>query len=373
VLIIHSGVSTDPTKPATPLSDFITSAPSLREGEGGKCDFEIDPKALEEVAFDVSVRETLLSDFTEERPAPHYVKPSYKQFTLQGVELSYKEWVAANTYIVLRKKVFDVYNPLRVLDESYIGVKACKRGNDVYARRLQERFKTLEEGCLLDTPVTVGEGRELKTRALFVTLTCDANRGVSVIEAWKDLGKEFNKFMANVRFKYGRVSILRGWEAFNNGYPHIHALLLFHDVLFHTFEHVNKKGRRVLRVQSKHAFDPFWHSFVDIEAMRTARDGYFYVQKYIKKTYGNDVYADSDMALRTKALLWYFNKRSFAVSGEFLDGLSKLNHRLDSSMHNSKWLLDVGTYSDVSYQFMGVVDMPLSVRKWFLILGDEAG
>jgi hypothetical protein len=334
---------------------------------------DITAEDLNNAAFDLPFIKTTLCDYSEECRRSRYLKPSPKQYTLERVELSYREWVAANTYIVLRKRNFDIYNPLRILKEEYFGVKASKRGNDVYARRLKDRFKEFECGGYLDTPVTVGSGREMKTRAVFITLTYNPNRGVSGFQAWESLGVDFNKFMSRVRKKYGRVSILRGWEAFENGFPHIHAILLFHDMLFHTFVSVNKKGREVLRIHSKQAFTPFWHSFIDIQGMKTAREGYYYVQKYIKKTYGNDLYAQSDKATRTKALLWYFKKRSFAVSGEFVDGLRKYQSRLDTSMHNSNLLLDVGIYEDASFLYMGCIEMPSTTLKWYVPLGDGAG
>lgn len=92
------------------------------------------------------------------------------------------------------------------------------------------------------------------SHVLFVTLTYDVSR-CSIKEAWKNIGNEFNKWIRNLRKKFGRISYLRGWEASQKGYPHIHVLMVFHDYSFRVSFSQLKGHRQVYRIEEKEAFE----------------------------------------------------------------------------------------------------------------------
>ena len=75
----------------------------------------------------------------------------------------------------------------------------------------------------------------------------------------------FSLFLKPVRARkrFGRVSLFRVWEAYENGYPHIHCLLFFESFEFNVFR--DRKGRH--RIRSKGVFERHWHSFVDVQAV----------------------------------------------------------------------------------------------------------
>ncbi|MCW4040501.1 MAG: hypothetical protein NWE83_07090, partial [Candidatus Bathyarchaeota archaeon] len=164
------------------------------------------------------------------------------------------------------------------VEKETIAVKCAKRGNDVYWWRIKKRLKSLhklENHTFFDI-----RGSDKCSNVLFATLTYDIRRS-TVQEAWKKVGKEFNKWIRNLRKKFGRISYLRCWKASRKGYPHIHVLLVFHDHPFRIVFSQLKKGRRVHRIAEKEAFEKSYHSFVDVQAVRKLREGIKYVLKYL--------------------------------------------------------------------------------------------
>ena len=134
-----------------------------------------------------------------------------------------------------------------------------------------------------------------KTRALWVTLTYDIKR-CSFKEAWSNVGVEFNRFMAYVRKKFGKVSCCRAFESFENGYPHIHCILLSEATWFTVFR--DKKGQ--IHVHSKKVIAKGWHSNIDVKAMSSLVGGFSYLKKYLLKSI--DAEKKDSKALKTWAL-----------------------------------------------------------------------
>ena len=68
-----------------------------------------------------------------------------------------------------------------------------------------------------------------------------------------------------MREVFGSISSARTFESFENGYPHVHAVLLFNDVSFVVREYINKKGRKVLLIDDdiKDCISAMWHSNVE--------------------------------------------------------------------------------------------------------------
>jgi hypothetical protein len=186
--------------------------------------------------------------------------------------------------------------------------KYAKRGNDVYVWRLRKRLSflnELEDGTFFDP-----HGNFKKSNVLFITLTYDVKLS-SIRGAWETIGENFNRWIRNLRKKFGRISHLRCWEASKKGFPHIHVLMVFHD---YRFQVARIRGK--YRVLEKEAFEKSYHSFVDVQAVRKIREGIKYVTKYLTEI--ND---GSQSQTLTLALCWLFRKRSFAVSEDFQESM----------------------------------------------------
>jgi hypothetical protein len=118
---------------------------------------------------------------------------------------------------------------LNTFKSDVFAIKCSKRGNDVYRNRVYRRFKQL--ASLVEQIIFFNrKSRRInqKTRAMFVTLTYDTKL-CSFDKAWKNIGDEFNRFMSFIRKNFGKVACCRVFEAYENGYPHIHCILLFEE------------------------------------------------------------------------------------------------------------------------------------------------
>jgi len=126
---------------------------------------------------------------------------------------------------------------------------------------------------------------------------------------------------------------MRTWESYENGFPHVHAILIFEKKKFRVFPSYepNKKGelRLVWRIHEKHDFEPYWHSWQDIKAVYNVSGGLNYLKKYIMKC--AEYTHDDVKAKQTLAMCWIFRKKAFYVSGQFRKALSDLITSLCSS------------------------------------------
>jgi len=247
-------------------------------------------------------------------------------------------------------------------------VKCAKRGNDVYCYRVCRRFKglRLEAGdVVFFNPKNRGAK---KTRALWVTLTYDTKM-CSFKGTWRNVGTEFNRFTAYVRKKFGKVACCRVFESFENGYPHIHCILLFEATWFTVFR--DKKGQ--FRIHSKTVIAGGWRSNIDVKAMSSLAGGFNYQKKYLLKNI--DVEKADSKGLKTLALCWAYRKRASSVSGPFRQLLSDLTN----SMHNSNRKLRQVTLSGevlLEFRFYVLGFVPADVVRpkedvWFGKLDSE--
>jgi len=288
----------------------------------------------------------------------------YIQFDYSVPEIveRYAEWVSEVKYMILSR-----WNEMESKNEVF-AVKCAKRGNDVYRFRVYRRFKglySIANDVVFFNPKDRGVKR---TRALWVTLTYHTKR-CEFGDAWRNVGVEFNRFMAYVRKKFGKVSCCRVFESFENGYPHIHCILLFESTWFNVFR--DTKGQ--FRVHSKELIARGWHSNVDVKAMSSLAGGFSYQKKYLLKNI-NVENADSK-ALKTLALCWAYRKRAFSVSGLF----RQLLHDLINTMHNSNRQLRQVTLSGevlLEYKFYVIGFVPADVIRlkksvWFCKLSSK--
>lgn len=249
------------------------------------------------------------------------------------LESLYVYWRDLPEFMVLRKELM---NPRTFSSEwQYVAVKCSKRGNDVYASRVKRRLNWLSncENVQFFDVSDFSTVKKVFTSALWITLTWDTKRG-SRLEAWeKDVSVDFNRYISALRRKYGRISVLRTWEATAKGYPHVHAILLFHEAKFSVFPHLAKdeEGREKLtfRISEKDQVASYWHSpVVDVQAVSSTKKLFNYMRKYQTKTL---LASDSPKGVSTMSLMWLFRKRGFSVSGDFRARL----HDLIRTLHNS--------------------------------------
>ena len=216
-----------------------------------------------------------------------YLKQNY---SVDEIVEKYKEWVSIATYMILSK-----WNKEKSKNDVF-AIKCSKRGNDVYRSRVQNRFVGLSHKAeKLEFFSPKDRNNEKTTCALWVTLTY-GTKLCSYKEAWEQIGIEFNNFMTFVRSNFGKVSCCRVFESFENGYPHIHCILLFQEYTFSVLR--DAKGQ--FRVHEKNVIVQGWHSLVDVKAMSSLAGGFAYLKKYLLK--GIDFENADSKGLKTLAL-----------------------------------------------------------------------
>lgn len=283
-------------------------------------------------------------------------------YSVSEIVEHYEEWVSEDMYMILSR-----WNKIENRNEVF-AVKCAKRGNDVYRFRVYHRFKDL---CSMADDLVFFDAKTRgakRTRALWVTLTYDTKR-CEFGDAWRNIGVEFNRFTAYVRRKFGKVSCCRVFESFENGYSHIHCILLFESTWFNVFR--DRKGH--FRVHSKKIIAKGWHSNIDFKAMNSLRGAFSYQKKYLLKSINFE--GKDSKVLKTLALCWVYRKRAFSVSGLF----RQILHDLINTMHNSNRKLRQVTLSGetlIEYRYYVIGFVPADVVRlkrsiWFSKLNSE--
>lgn len=231
---------------------------------------------------------------------------SFKNPDLDAIIDAFIYWSTFIEYLVFRRENIYTY------EKTYKAVKASKRGNDVYSWKLGKRLRHLYELPQIEFFNYKDRNKVKKTRAIFVTLTYARNERLDIL--WEEVGKDFNRWISAMRRRYGKISIIRCWEAQQDGYPHIHCVLLFHETEFETF-YYNAKWR----LSEKRGIESLWSfGFSDMFALYSLGAGVGYVLKYVTKVnnalQGEKI--DRKLVL-SLALMWIFKKRAFSVSKDF--------------------------------------------------------
>ena len=175
--------------------------------------------------------------------------------------------------------------------------------------------------------------------------------------------------MSHIRKNFGKVSCCRVFEAFENGHPHIHCILLFEEKQFKAFR--DKKGQP--RIKEKGIIEAGWRSHTDVKALGSLGRGLSYLKKYLLKSI--DAKNKDSKALKTLALGWLFNKRAFSVSGKFrqlLTDLIKTKH--NSNQKTCQTTLKVEIIQEYTYYVLGFVPSDVVRLKkdvWFIKLSNE--
>lgn len=306
-----------------------------------------------------------------------YLRSLAEQGTYDAEEITkkFEAWVRQDNYMVLchqKEQWID-----REYSNEYIGVKCAKRGNDVYLSRVEERLNDLGDFV---QDLRFDFEKNPYAEILFATLTYDTKL-CPFDEAWKNIGVEFNRFKANLRKKYGAFSVFRTWESFENGHPHIHAILIFHEYKFKVFksyeEGKNGKLREVWLIDEKENWEPYWHSWLKVKAVNDLFGGLNYLTKYILKCSEYD--PEDRKGVLTLAMCWVFRKKAFYVSGEFRKALSDLISSLCSSktrktqvdlfgteLRSNKWIV----LGFISASYLESIDVG-HLEKWTIRLTPE--
>lgn len=297
------------------------------------------------------------------RPRLYYARNYFQQFGLgensdfREIQEFYLKWRNFDEYLVLQKQM----ESLRVkgeIERKTIAIKCSKRGNDYYWWRVWKRLKPIYN--VKTHPIFDLHSNSKSSNVVFITLTYNIKRS-SIREAWENVGNEFNKWIRNLRKKYGRISYLRCWEASRKGYPHIHVIMIFHDYEFNV---IRIKGK--YRVLEKEGFEKSYHSFVDVQAIRKITEGIRYVTKYLTK-----LRKESQTQNLTLALCWLFRKHSFAISGDF--------HILIVTKTKSSILVQVDLQGveirlNVEYIFVGIFSakrLGIDRNEWWKVITDK--
>jgi len=300
----------------------------------------------------------------------------------------YPDWVKQPLYLVRVRADHDQFptnRPVTGVCSSFrMYGKPClyelmlvsKRGNEVYSAKVRSRFKPLSFLCELNRKNDISFLQSTKVKNFFhgsflwVTLTYDTNL-CSIDTAWSNVGQELNQYLASIRQKYGRISVLRNYEAFTNGYPHSHLLIYFHehDFLIKKWFNPNKKpkpdyeyivvsksqGHGGKLTQDKTYLHHYWHSFVKCTAVKDL-GAVGYTLKYLTK----DMYHQSNYS--TSANLWLYHKQSYSMSQDFVSTVSELCDipLLDYMSSNSNTL----KYGKSFWTILGSYVSPYQYEKW---------
>jgi len=301
------------------------------------------------------------------------VRDFNNDYDLNAITEQYIQWVQQDEYFVLEKYL--KYGGVSDF-QNYVAVKCSKRGNDVYLKRLEKTLKNKFGG--VHSQVSVDINSEIKkTNALYFTLSYDTKLK-SRWDAWLDISKELNLFCSNVRKQFGTNVKLRSWETYENGYPHVHILIVFKDKSFTIKQHFyikagvkrmkwivvsnslkynrrkfsnDKKDKKIM--SDKDIFAGFWHSFVDVQGVVDLDEGIKNVVWYVMKNNKTDkdyhnINEWPKKDLLTTVACWFFRKRSFSISGKFGDLMQGYCIIQTSKYGNSKNPV-------VSYEMLGVV------------------
>lgn len=247
-------------------------------------------------------------------------------------------------------------------EKTRLAVKCSKRGNDVYAKRLETRLNFLHnvKEVQFFEPSDFDTSRHVKANLLWITLTWNP-RLYTLQEAWECSYRELHKFKANMENEYGKLEWLTFVQPFPDsegkayGYPHFHILVLFKEDSFNAFPSLekDKDGRLVLRyrIQEKRELEHQgkWKAWIDVQAISSTKGAVAYCKKYAE---GN-CYGSSDKATLTGAVTWLLRKKSFTLTHGFQKALGDLIETL----HVRKifhMTLDGGRIPEWTWKFYGI-------------------
>ncbi len=306
---------------------------------------------------------------------------------------AYREW---RDFDMLLTLLYREDRESEDVDEIHL-IKASKRGNDVYAEKMDNKVTDLigELGEICDL------ASEKETNVVKVDLTLDSSRFPSLHHAWKndnldsdisDISDEFNKWITSLRNEYGSVSYICVPEAHrdkrndvdvdsdlsdrNDFFPHFHVLLIFEDTKFKQ----NLDGS--LRGEIERDFKDRWATGLDhqvnVMGVRNVIKRILYMTQHLT-TKPSEFHSKQEkrQAEVTLALTWYFNKDCLNTSRDIQEALSQLDtkHIDEDSKEEGesedesegRWIEFGGTFSKRRLKVM------LGIDRWenYMVLTGE--
>jgi hypothetical protein len=236
----------------------------------------------------------------------------------------YRAWLAVFFYVVVYRFING---------ESEFGIfRGLKRGDQRYSFLTCKKFELLARFGRDLSYFGFGSHEAVSGSGLLATLEYDSNR-VDLGYAWQHVGVDFNRWICGIRSKFGDVSVIRVFESHESGYPHIHALLIFHVKVFDGKSMRNKRGKLVYRIVGSDfdnlkflsdGADRWCHGYSDFELVNSYQGGIRYLAKYLSKSTSFE--NAGSKGAKTLAMCWFFHKRSFGYQGEmFSDDVIELS------------------------------------------------
>jgi hypothetical protein len=291
-----------------------------------------------------------------------------KQDQIEVLSAVYEHWECTAEALILKA------TNLRSGEVSFVGVKASKRGNDVCAKRQNEKIsflRSLRKDAQFFSMEDALAGRAL-SNVLWVTLTFDSKL-CSLHDAWIHLSPRISSFLDGLKKRFGDVQHFLTPEVFPDqngeafGYPHVHMILLFKEQKFKVFPWMEKdeEGRETLsyriqeRDQIRDAGD--WHSFIEIKALRNASGVVGYCRKHMENT----IQGESSQAFLNNSIMWLYRKKSYSMSQDFRACLVEFITAMQVSGASFQLDLMGERVQEWSWEFLGVGSMErLGMKPW---------
>ena len=248
----------------------------------------------------------------------------------------YQVWLADILYVVCYRFNYSLG------EYQYRAFRSVKRGDEKYSFLTCQKFKRLGRFGKDLIYFNSASHDVVKGSGLLLTFEYNANV-ISLKEAWQNIGVDLNRSASHIRKLFGNFSMIRVFEAHASGYPHIHAMLIFHDYVFSgKLMYSSNENRKIFRVAGSDydSLKRCWrHGFSDSRMVDSYQGGIRYLSKYLVKSTSlkEASKVDDSKGAKTLALCWILHKRSFSISGVlFTDEISSLcNSNLNSTETNS--------------------------------------
>jgi len=213
----------------------------------------------------------------------------------------------------------------------WVNKKSVKRGNDVYISLLEKKFKPFinskKHKSFFSTVINSKRKRIRHTKLLYLTGTCDQSITGPIAGSWISFGLYWNEFITRIRDLFGKVAYIRTWQSQDNGYPHFHTLIYFYDFDFTVVYWDNDNSWRIHNKQKivvdrrsgkkdycRNVIKSLWKwDNLDIKCCNNTKAALTDLLKYVTRDLQNGA---CDL---TNAMVWYFGKKSFAVSKSFYE------------------------------------------------------
>jgi len=320
--------------PSVDMSGYIPLSERMKVVSVSYSDIEIDKQSILFPVVESKVSSGKFYDFVSLKDVRTVIK--YDGFNMDFIINQYHQWLNIPFYPVLKG-----WNPLKG-DFVFKYFRSSKRGDFRYACRVERRFDMVTKSLPDIEFFTYGVHGHVESPCLEVTLTFDPKK-ISLQDAWVNIGRFENVFLAGLREHYGhkvggrridaKINVTRVWESHKDGFPHVHLIILFLNHFFKGFSHVVMKGTKKggldylvgEREGDRKEVDKiaeYWKGgFIKVKLMSSLKGGFRYQKKYLTKSVSADEteYEKShgSIGLKTLACCWVFRKRSFGISGSW--------------------------------------------------------